>query len=480
MLYAVIYWQTKSFETQRIAAFVVDEAKSVAEAPPAQLTWMIQTHLPYDHPDAYHNAIYTALFAADGHLIAGNIQSLPRHLPPDGEAHSVRAATIAGAPALRPIIAVARRLPDGTTLVIGRGTGVLITLANIVLMALLLGVIPAIGPALIAGIWLSRQGQRRVKSINQAIERIMQGDVQQRLPVEGADDDFDQLVMSVNRMLGEIERLLAEVQGVSDNIAHDLRTPLARVRTLLERSRGRVSTPNEVSAMSDRVIAGLDQAQGIITALLRIGEIEAGQRRSEFRDVDLAEIATMAADLYGPMAEEKGIAFELSAVTAAPVVGDRDLLIEAVVNLLDNAIKFTLPGGSVGLLVIATADGPVIRVSDNGPGIPPEERDAVMTRFYRVDKSRHVTGSGLGLSIVLAIVRLHDFQIALTDAEPGCVFELKCYPRVHAKPASANAAGDEAGKRRWPSPWRRRAATVPIPRNGSPGGSVTRWGSRGT
>jgi signal transduction histidine kinase len=232
-------------------------------------------------------------------------------------------------------------------------------------------------------------------------------------------------------MLAEIERLIAEVQGVSDNIAHDLRTPLARVRTLLERGREKARTPVDMAALVDRAIAGLDQAQAIITALLRIGEIEGGQRRAAFCSVDLNEIASMASELYAPMAEEKRIRLMLEADATTSAYGDRDLLIEAIANLIDNALKFAPVGGDVRLSVSDSATGPVIGVIDSGPGIPSAERAAVMKRFYRIDKSRHIQGSGLGLSIVLAIVTLHDFDITVTDASPGqippgCRFEIRC------------------------------------------------------
>jgi signal transduction histidine kinase len=290
---------------------------------------------------------------------------------------------------------------------------------------------------LAAGIWLSRQAQWRVKAVNQSIERIMEGHVHERLPAQDTADDFDQLANSVNRMLAKIEGLLAEMQGVGDNIAHDLRTPLARVRTLLERGRDRARTLEELIAVTDRAIIGLDQAQSIITALLRIGEIEGGQRKSAFGDVDLSELVQEAGELYGPMAEAKQVHFEVQTEPTPLVDGDRDLLIEGIANLLDNAIKFTPPGGTVHLRVADLGEGPVVRVSDTGPGIPPEERAAVMKRFYRVDKSRHVKGSGLGLSIVLAIVKLHDFNITVGDAQPGCCFEMLCYarPQPEAEPA---------------------------------------------
>jgi signal transduction histidine kinase len=257
----------------------------------------------------------------------------------------------------------------------------------------------------------------------------MEGHVQERLPVQDIADDFDHLANGVNRMLAEIEGLLAEVQGVGDNIAHDLRTPLARVRTLLERGRDRARTKEDLIAVTDRAIIGLDQAQSIITALLRIGEIEGGQRRSAFGDVDLNELVQEAGELYAPMAEAKQIQLDVQTDPTSLVNGDRDLLIEAIANLLDNAIKFTPSGGKVHLHVTDRGEGPIVRVSDTGPGIPPEERTAVMRRFYRVDKSRHVNGSGLGLSIVLAIVKLHDFDIVVGDAQPGACFELHCFAR---------------------------------------------------
>jgi signal transduction histidine kinase len=186
-----------------------------------------------------------------------------------------------------------------------------------------------------------------------------------------------------------------------------------------------------MTALVDRAIVGLDRAQAIITSLLRIGEIEGGQRRAAFGSVDLNEIAAVAAELYAPMAEEKRIHLILQADTTASVNGDRDLLIEAIANLIDNAIKFAPPGGEVGLAVADTPAGPVIRVTDSGPGIPPAERAAVMKRFYRVDKSRHIQGSGLGLSIVLAIMTLHDFDITVADTAPGRdppggLFEIRC------------------------------------------------------
>ena len=211
---------------------------------------------------------------------------------------------------------------------------------------------------------------------------------------------------------------------------------------MLERGRDKAKTKDELVAVTDRAIIGLDQAQSIITALLRIGEIEGGQRRSAFADVDLNELVQEVGDLYGPIAEAKQISFDVQADLTPLVHGDRDLLIEAIANLLDNAVKFTPPGGTVHLQAGDRGEGPFIRIADSGPGIPPEERAAVMRRFYRLDKSRHVSGSGLGLSIVLAIVKLHDFDLVVGDAEPGCSFELRCCtsPRTETESVRTTAS----------------------------------------
>jgi len=423
LLFATIYWQTKIFETSRILNFVAVEDSIVSQAPTDEIIRTVEALFTNE----YHALTIAALFDPSGRLIAGNLSHAPEALPADGRAREVEMREPGPNDAPRTVIAAASRLADGKLLVLGRGESVVTSLAWIVAGALILGVISAIAPALVAGKWLSRKAERRLKAINRSIEQITRGNVQERLPVLGIADDFDDLAKSVNRMLAENERLLAEVQGVSDNIAHDLRTPLARVRTFLERGRDTARTQDELTAVTERAISGLDQAQAIITALLRIGEIESGQRKAGFGDVDLNEIVSEAAELYAPTAEAKEIRFDARAEAASTVYGDKDLLMEVVANLLDNALKFTPPGGSVSLSVTNLAEGPVIRVSDTGPGIQPEEREAVMKRFYRIDKSRNIAGSGLGLSIVLAIVTLHGYEIVVSDAQPGCCFDVLCF-----------------------------------------------------
>ena len=222
-----------------------------------------------------------------------------------------------------------------------------------------------------------------------------------------------------------LEEALQEAKVVGDNIAHDLRTPLTRVRIRLERGREHAATLEEMREVADRAIAGLDQSLTTITALLRITEIEHSRRREGFGKVQLAPLIREAADLYEPIAENKGVNLRVEAPDGPAVRGDRDLLFEAVANLVDNAMKFTPEGGRVELTLLHQEGETVIRVSDTGPGIPEIEREAVTQRFYRSDQSRNIKGLGLGLSMVAAIIKLHGFRLTIS-AGPGCTAEIAC------------------------------------------------------
>jgi signal transduction histidine kinase len=224
-------------------------------------------------------------------------------------------------------------------------------------------------------------------------------------------------------MLDEIETLIRSVAGVGDDIAHDLRTPLTRVRVGLERGRQNARTLDELRATVDHAILGLDQSLAVITALLRIAEIEHSRRLDGFRHVALADLVREVGDLYEPIAEDKQVAFAVGAKEDAIVHGDRDLLFEAVANLVDNAVKFTPEGGRVEVSLSRVGEEAVVRVCDTGPGIAEGERDLVARRFYRSDKSRCDPGLGLGLSLVAAIVKLHGFRLSISPG-PGCVAEI--------------------------------------------------------
>jgi signal transduction histidine kinase len=419
VLFAFVYWQTARRETHTVDGFIERQVRSIAGSRPDEVT----RALVLGRDQSERHIAYAALFDSHGRRIAGNLATLPEQFLVDGFAHG---ATIAGA---RRVRAAATRLPDGKILFIARDVAELQQLQGIVRRALLLGVIPALVLALGAGALLSWRELRRVRMVHRAVARILLGDLKERLPARNAADDFDRLAMAVNRMLDEIERLLEEIRGVGDNIAHDLRTPLTRVRARLERSREATRNAAELDAAIDAAIAGLDQTLGIVTALLRIAEIETGNRHAAFGDIDLARIVHDVAELYGPIAENAGIELTVAAAEPRFVKGDRDLLVEAIANVLDNALKFAPPESRIDLAVIDGPEGPIVRVRDHGPGIPLEERQQVLKRFYRGDKSRTLPGSGLGLGVVNAVMALHRFRIAIGDAQPGCKFDLICTAR---------------------------------------------------
>ena len=248
---------------------------------------------------------------------------------------------------------------------------------------------------------------------------IVAGELRERLPESGADDPFARLAKIVNGMLDEMEMMINALAGLGNDIAHDLRTPLTRVRLALERGRTHAATLEELQEITDKAIAGIDQSLAIVTALLRLTEIENNRRMAGFGDVALDEILREVCDVYEPIAEDKRIALGVVIDRDVQVWGDRDLLFEAVANLVDNAIKFTPSGGRVELALEAEDDTALVRVRDSGPGISEPEREAVLRRFYRSDKMRNTPGVGLGLSLVAAIVKLHGFRLIIGPAPGG-------------------------------------------------------------
>jgi len=426
LLFAFIYWQTALHETDRIDRFLTDDAKFVAAQSQEEIYRAVSSRILGD----LHRISYAALFDRAGTRLAGNLAEPPANLPPDGVARAVEGVRlIDDSVEAESVRAVARVLPDGDLLVIGRNVDALETLGSTVLRALELGVIPAMLLAIGAGAFVSWRAQQRVKAVQLSTERIMYGDLSERLPTRGTDDDFDRLARNVNLMLDEIRRLLDNVKEAGNDIAHDLRTPLARLRARLERSRESATDREELRATIGSAITDLDQTLAVITTLLRIGEIESGARRGAYETFDLGALAEEVAQIYQPLAEEKGVALTTRIEPNLTMTADRALMVEALANLVQNGIKFTPPNGHVAVVAAASPEGPVLRVADDGPGIPERDRTRVFQRFYRVDKSRHIEGSGLGLSLVDSIVRSHGFTIALKDAEPGCIAEIVCRAR---------------------------------------------------
>jgi signal transduction histidine kinase len=314
---------------------------------------------------------------------------------------------------------------NGDVLVLGRNVDETMEISHVVGQALALGLVPAFCLCLLAGAWLSMRAQRRVEAVNQRVRRIIAGDLRERLPHRNVDEPFDRLAVIVNGMLDEMETMIHALAGVGNDIAHDLRTPLTRARLALERGRTNATTLEQLQSVADKAITGIDQSLAIITALLRLAEIENSRRSSGFGNVPLHELLREVGDIYEPIAENKNIVLQVQATQRLHLRGDRDLLIEAVANLVDNAIKFTPEGGKVDIELLRVKNQTIVRVADTGCGISEQDREAVLRRFYRSDKIRNTPGVGLGLNLVAAIVKLHGFRLAIHSGPAGCV-EIIC------------------------------------------------------
>ena len=419
VLFSFVYWQTAAYMTSSFDALITGELHIFAAEPPERWLPHINERLDNDP----RRVRIAGLFGADGHRIAGNLESLPGGLMPNVPADAVVVRVDNQGRETEKVRLATARLPDGEVLAIGRNNEEIAGIANIVRRALALGLLPAFGLAVVIGFVLSLRARRRLSEVNRRIKSIVAGDLRERLPTRKGNDPFDQLAASVNLMLGEIETLIHEIAGVGNDIAHDLRTPLTRVRARLERGRARATTLDELRTVVDQSIGGLDQSLAVVTALLRIAEIEHNRRLEGFSQVQLAPLLREVGDLYEPIAEDKHVTLQVEAADEATVHGDRDLLFEAVANLVDNAVKFTPEGGRVTLALLRRDGESVIQVKDTGPGIPEAEREAVVRRFYRSDKSRNTEGLGLGLSLVAAIVKLHGFRFTIA-AGPGCTTEI--------------------------------------------------------
>jgi signal transduction histidine kinase len=310
-------------------------------------------------------------------------------------------------------------LEGNLRLLVGRDTRELKATQELIVRALLWGLAITFGLALVGGITMSRSMLRRIEAINQTSREIMAGDLSRRVPTTGSADDFDELADNLNAMLDEIERLMEGIRQVSDNVAHDLRTPLTRLRNRLETLRTEMDGDSSHMEHVERSIVDADQLLSTFGSLLRIARIEAGGHRSMTETVDLAALARDATELYEALAEARQITLHTAVDGSPSIPGDRDLLFQALTNLLDNAVKYTPQGGRVNLTVSGEEGGVEVGVLDTGPGIPSHERENVVQRFFRLERSRATPGNGLGLSLVAAVAHMHNGTLELEDGAPG-------------------------------------------------------------
>ncbi|MGF0238747.1 sensor histidine kinase [Rhodococcus sp. IEGM1300] len=362
------------------------------------------------------------LFDQEHRYISGALRDMPEELPLDGKIHMLEDCAESDDPTLPAdsCDAVATQTLDGRWLILVRDNGSLFAVTRIILHALFWGVTLTILPGIAGWHLLRRRPLRRIRAIQASAEAIVAGDLTRRLPLSNRRDELDMLAAIVNAMLERIERLMNEVKGVCDNIAHDLRTPLTRLRAQLYRIQQQADEGSTLAVQLDSVLGEADTLMARFRGLLRISELEDRQRRSGFVQLDPLPLLQELHDFYLPLAEEGELVFHLQLPDSLPPLnGDRALLFEAIANLLSNSIKFTPIGGEVILRGVNDGGHTRIEVLDSGPGIALAEREAVFQRFYRAEGGNQQSGFGLGLSIVAAIVSLHGYSLDVGESPSG-------------------------------------------------------------
>jgi len=334
------------------------------------------------------------------------------------------------------VVAEGRRLSKGEFLLVGENRYRLVKAKEAIISAVGGGIAITVLLALGGGMLLAVGYLRRLEEVNRTSRSIMDGNLSKRVPTRGSGDEMDQLAVNLNAMLDRIQELLESLKRVSDDIAHDLRTPLSRLRQRLEMARSRVATPADYGAFIEQSIAEVDAILDTFTALLRIAQIESGTRRAGFSYVNLEQLVSAVAETYVPVAEDRGQRLQASPGPGAVVHGDRELLLQMAANLVENSIQHSRSGSTIVVSVTQDEGGPLLRVTDTGPGIPPDEREKVLRRFYRLEACRTTPGNGLGLALVKAVVELHGASVELSDNNPG----LSVTVRFRAPVLSSRAA----------------------------------------
>jgi signal transduction histidine kinase len=415
-LAAFLWWATAGLLERQIDAAIRADIRGLAErwddGKIQALALTIDDRLLQNVDD---DAIYL-LVDPGAHRLAGNLASWPPGVTSADGSYEL-AVSRAGVRSLARVQEV--DLPGGFRLLVGRDVEGRARMRSLLTDALTYAMIVVVVMASVGALVVRDLFRRALSSVSETAAAIAAGDLTRRVRVSRRHDEFDQLAETINDMLDRIGRLMDGVRQVSNAIAHDLRTPITRARTRLEDASLHARTPEELRAAIDRATADLDGIVAVFQALLRIAEIEAGARRSAFARVDAGPVLSGLAELYGAAAEERGLTLRLDRPPPLPLYGDRDLIQQAVANLLDNAIKFSPEGGAVRLAGRLVPGGVEIVVADEGPGIAPEERGHATERFFRGETARSTPGAGLGLALVQAVAQLHGGSLALEDARPG-------------------------------------------------------------
>ncbi|MCC7486283.1 MAG: HAMP domain-containing histidine kinase [Burkholderiales bacterium] len=391
---------------------------------------------------------YYLLQDASGRRIAGN---LPPMAPLEGRTlmsvpvtDEDRAASQGEPVNVFPVVAVGRRLSGGLFLLVGENRFRAVKAEEAILLALGWGIAITVILALGGGALVAAGFLRRIEEINRTTRSIIEGNLSNRMLTRGGGDEMDRLAVNLNAMLDRIQSLMEGLKRVSDDIAHDLRTPLARLRQRLEIARERAATAAEFAAVMDQSIAEVDAILDTFSALLRIAQIESGTRRGAFSEVNMEAVVATVAETYVPVAEDSGHRLLARVGDACAVHGDRGLITQLAANLVENSIRHCPAGATITLALDREGGRPVLRVADTGPGVPQAEREKVFRRFYRLEASRTTPGSGLGLALVKAVADLHGASIELADNRPGLRVTVRFRAPAQGAEAPAGAAPEGA------------------------------------
>jgi len=417
-LLVFIYWSTAGFVERQTEATLEAEIAGLSEQYQQRgLSGLVQV-ISERSAGIRGNTMIYLITDQQRHPLAGNLSAWPQaqELAPGWIGFPVET----GSGRLRETHTARARIftvPGGFQLLVGRDLYDAALYRERVTETLAWAAVATLGLGLFGGVLMSRDMLSRVEMVSNTTARIIHGDLTQRIPLSGSGDEFDQLAANLNVMLDQIERLMAGMRQVTDNIAHDLRSPLSRLRSRLEITLLEPPDPETYADSIRATIAEADHLLGTFNALLSIAEAEAGSRRGSTEDFDLAAVMQSVFELYEPIADEKGLRLVLEAGTPVPVHGNRHLIAQAAANLVDNALKYT-PEGEVRLIARTSPNGALIEVADTGPGIPEGQREAVFDRFVRLEGSRSTPGNGLGLSLVRAVAKLHGGKVRLAANDP--------------------------------------------------------------
>ena len=424
VLFGVIYWITGDALRRQLRTTVQTEVAALAadyqNGGAAQVAAMIDRRIVGRRGTAF------LLLDPSGRKVAGNLgglvaragwQTVPASAVADASEDVLK--ELLEEPDAHALLALGVDLPDGSFLLVGKDEHPIGEAQEAVIRSFVWTALVIVLLAIAGGLFLSREFLLRIDAINATTRAIIDGRLADRVPTRGTGDELDLLARNLNEMLDRVQMLMDSLRQVSNDIAHDLRTPLGRLRQRLETTRSKARTVDAYKAAIDQAIVDVDGILGTFAALLRIAQIESGTRKQAFADLDLSDLFSKIATAYGAVAEDRGQVLKAAIDRDVHLRGDRELLLQMLANLVENAIRHTEAGTTIQLALCSRPEGPIGVVRDDGPGIPEAEREAVFRRFFRLDRARTTDGSGLGLALVAAIAELHGIGIMLGDGAPG-------------------------------------------------------------